>query len=240
MKPLLAGSVAAAALGATAHALPAVTAVGPVRRLLWPRLAGVGLGNRIALTFDDGPDGASTPLFLRVLEQSRVRATFFLLGNMLDRDPCLGRELVSAGHEVGVHGWEHRNPLWQSPAATYTDIARTRDLVASVTGVLPVWYRPPYGVLTAAALLACRRLNLVPRLWTTWGRDWDSRSPESIWQTITKDLDGGGTVLLHDSDCASAPGSWRGSLMVLPRLIEWADRQSLTIGTLGAHCNQDR
>ncbi len=236
MRPLVLGTVAAATLGATAQVVPMVTANGPVRRRLWPRLAGVGPTTRIALTFDDGPDPASTPQFLRLLARAQVRATFFVLGRMLERDPGLGRELVAAGHEVAVHGWEHRNLLWRPPAATYADIARTRDRIADVTGVPPLWYRPPYGVLTSAALLACRRLHLTPRLWTAWGRDWEStRPPGEIWQTISKDLAGGGTLLLHDSDCASAPGAWRGALAVLPRLFEWAQDRNLTIGTLGAH-----
>ncbi|WP_406073513.1 polysaccharide deacetylase family protein [Micromonospora sp. NBC_01638] len=240
MRPLMLGTAAVTALGAAVHALPAVTIQGAVRRRLWPRLSGAGPAARIALTFDDGPDRTSTPLFLRLLEQTPVRATFFLLGAMLDRDPGLGRELVAAGHEVAVHGWEHRNLLWRSPAATYADIARARDRIATVTDELPIWYRPPYGVLTMAALLACRRLDLTPRLWTAWGRDWEaSRPPELIWQTIIKDLDGGGTVLLHDSDCASTPGAWRGALAVLPRLIDWAGERHLAIGTLSAHTHAE-
>ncbi len=236
MRPLALGTVAATAVSAAAQAAPLVTAHGPLRRRLWPRLAGIGPGSRIALTFDDGPDAGSTPQFLRLLARARVRATFFVLGSLLDQDPGLGRELVASGHEVAVHGWEHRNLLWRSPTATYADIARARDRIADVTGEAPTWYRPPYGVLTPAALLACRRLHLTPRLWTAWGRDWDARrSPEQIWQTISRDLAGGGTLLLHDSDSASTPGAWRGALAVLPRLFDWAQRQNLTIGPLATH-----
>ncbi|MER5457484.1 polysaccharide deacetylase family protein [Micromonospora sp. NPDC002389] len=230
------GAAAAVVVGAAVQALPTVLTCGAVRRRLCPRLSGRGPVTRLALTFDDGPDRASTPHFLRLLEREQVSATFFLLGVMLDRDPGLGREVAAAGHEVAVHGWEHRNLLGRSPAATYTDIARARDRVAAVAGVAPVWYRPPYGVLTTAALVACRRLELTPRLWTAWGRDWEATRPtESIWRTLVKDLDGGGTVLLHDCDHASTPGAWRGALAVLPRLITWASERDVTIGTLGAH-----
>ncbi|WP_433532266.1 polysaccharide deacetylase family protein [Micromonospora sp. CA-263727] len=240
MRRTVAGTAAVAALGFAAQALPAATATASIRRRLWPHLSGLGPPTRIALTFDDGPDRRSTPLFLRLLEQARIPATFFLLGRMLDRDPGLGRELAAAGHEVAVHGWEHRNLLWRSPAGTYADIARARDRIAAVTGARPIWYRPPYGVLTTAAVLACRRLGLTPRLWTVWGRDWEAgRPPESIWRTMVKDLAGGGTVLLHDSDCAATPGSWRGALAALPYLIEWARDRDLTIGTLGAHQASD-
>ncbi|MFF5171529.1 polysaccharide deacetylase family protein [Micromonospora sp. NPDC000089] len=236
MRAALTTVATATAVGAVAQSLPAVTAHPAVRRRLWPALSGLGPADRIALTFDDGPDRASTPLFLRELERARVRATFFLLGDLVDADPGLARELAAAGHEVAVHGWEHRNLLGRSPAATYADIARARDRITAASGAAPVWYRPPYGVLTTAALLACRRLGLTPRLWTVWGRDWEAdRTPESIWRTLARDLDGGGTVLLHDSDRASTPGAWRGALAVLPRLVDWAAGRGLSIGTLGAH-----
>ncbi|SDY40356.1 Peptidoglycan/xylan/chitin deacetylase, PgdA/CDA1 family [Micromonospora pattaloongensis] len=229
---LAAGLTVAAAL---ANAAPAVTGVPAVRSRLWPGLSGPGAGY-VALTFDDGPARASTPLFLRALAQARVRATFFLLGRMLDRDPGLGREIVAGGHDVAVHGWEHRNLLWRTPAATYGDIARARNRIAEVTGVLPVWYRPPYGVLTTAALLACRRLGLRPRLWTTWGRDWESgATPASVFRTVTRALGGGGTVLLHDSDALTAPSAWRATLGALPVLIADARRRGLTVGPLVDH-----
>jgi peptidoglycan/xylan/chitin deacetylase (PgdA/CDA1 family) len=230
--------VAAAAAGAAyaVYAAPALTACTPLRRTLLPALAGAGRPGHVALTFDDGPDRRSTPHFLRVLAEHDVRATFFLLGSMLQYDPGLGRELVAAGHEVAVHGWAHRCLLWRTPAATVDDISYARDFIADTTGSAPRWYRPPYGVLTAAALHACRRLRLRPLLWTTWGRDWRAAAtPSSIVDTVTRRLTGGGTVLLHDSDCTSAPGSWQRTLAALPRIIDSARDLGLTVGPLAEH-----
>jgi peptidoglycan/xylan/chitin deacetylase (PgdA/CDA1 family) len=231
-------TIAAAGLtaGLAAHALPAVTSFTPGRRALLPGLAGTGPVDHIALTFDDGPDPVSTPAFLRVLAEYDIRATFFLLGSMLNRDHGLGREIVAAGHEVAVHSWFHRCLLWRTPRATYDDIARARNLVGSLGGGAPRWYRPPYGVLTTGALLACRRLELQPKLWTAWGRDWQAAAtPASIVTTVTSTLTGGGTVLLHDSDCTSAAGSWRRTLEALPRLIDWSTARGLRLGPLGEH-----
>ncbi|WP_238009140.1 polysaccharide deacetylase family protein [Dactylosporangium sp. AC04546] len=226
----------AAAAGLAVHALPAATAYAPARRALLPALAGTGPADHVALTFDDGPDPASTPAFLRLLADHGVRATFFLLGTMLERDLGLGREVVAAGHEVAVHGWYHRCLLWRTPRATYDDMARARDLVGGLGGGVPRWYRPPYGVLTTGALVACRRLRLEPKLWTAWGRDWESSAtPGSIVQTVTNTLIGGGTVLLHDSDCTSAAGSWQRTLDALPRLIHWSRDRGLRLGPLAEH-----
>jgi peptidoglycan/xylan/chitin deacetylase (PgdA/CDA1 family) len=229
-------AAAAGAVAAAAQALPAVTAIPAVRQRFFPGLAGAGAADHVALTFDDGPDPASTPRFLDALAAANVRATFFLLGSMLARSPGLGRELGAAGHEVAVHGWDHRYLPLRGPAATYDDLARARDLVADVAGVPPVFFRPPYGVLSTPALRACRRLRMRPVLWTAWGKDWTSRAtPASVLATVGADLAGGGTVLLHDSDCTSAPEAWRSALGALPALFDRCAARGLRVGPLGQH-----
>ncbi len=230
---LLAG---AAALVTAVHAAPALTTIAPLRRRLLPALSGVGRPDHVALTFDDGPDPRSTPAFLQVLRAHQVPATFFLLGSMVARAPGLTRELVDAGHEVAVHGWQHRCLLGRTPAGTYDDLARSRDLIARITGQEPRWYRPPYGVLTAGAVHAARRLGLTPVLWTAWGRDWRARATaDSVLATVRRTLGGGGTVLLHDSDCTAAPGAWRSALGALPRLITGVRDQGCQLGPLAEH-----
>jgi peptidoglycan/xylan/chitin deacetylase (PgdA/CDA1 family) len=219
-----------------AHAAPALASIAPLRRRLLPGLSGSGNPGHVALTFDDGPDPDSTPAFLEVLAEHQVKATFFLLGRMLQASPDIGRALAEAGHEVAVHGWEHRCMLLRGPRATDDDLARARDLIAAATGEMPRWYRPPYGVLSASALGAARRLGLTPVLWTNWGRDWERQAtPESVLATVTRDLAGGGTVLLHDSDCTSYPGSWHSTLGALPRLADEFAARALTVGTVGDH-----
>ncbi|MBM0227728.1 polysaccharide deacetylase family protein [Micromonospora sp. ATA51] len=210
---MVAGALALPAL----HLAPVVTALPAVRGRWLPGLRGAGPPDRVALTFDDGPDPESTPWFLEVLAEHRVRATFFLLGAMLQRAPALGREIVAAGHEVALHGWEHHNLLLRGPVATVRDLTRARALIVAVTGRTPRFLRPPYGVLTGASLFAARRLGLKPVLWSSWGRDWTREATaESVLDTVRGGLSGGGTILLHDSSCAAAPGTWRAGLAALP------------------------
>jgi peptidoglycan/xylan/chitin deacetylase (PgdA/CDA1 family) len=230
----LAGTAAAAV--AAGHALPAATSWPALRARLLPGLAGIGRPDHVALTFDDGPDPASTPQFLDELAKTGTRATFFLLGEMLTKAPELGRELVDAGHEVGVHGWHHRYALLRTPGALRDDVARARDLVAEATGQEPVYFRPPYGVLSSGAAAAARRVGLRTVLWTAWGRDWEARAtPASVMRTLRKDLHGGGTVLLHDSDCTSSPLSWQRTLGALPLLLDECAGRGLRVGPLAEH-----
>jgi len=232
-----AGLVAAGAGLAAVQLAPAVAAVGPVRRHLAPALSGFGDRRHVALTFDDGPDPRSTPAFLAVLREWRVRATFFLLGESVARWPALGRELADAGHEVGVHGWDHRCLARRGPRTTRTDLARAHAVIADRTGAVPHWYRPAYGVATLPALREARRLDLTPVLWTHWGRDWTGHaSAESVFRTATGNLFGGATVLLHDCPGGqAAPDAWRATLGALPRLLEHCAERGLLVGPLGEH-----
>ena len=175
--------------------------------LAFKRLAGQGHPGHVALTFDDGPDPGSTPEFTRVLAERGVHATFFMLGSMVAKAPGLAAEIAAAGHEIGVHGFEHRYLPARTPQATMSDLTRAAELIAKVTGTWPRLFRPPYGVLSGPALLAARRLGLTPVLWGAWGREWTAGATSaSVLQTLLGQLDGGVTVLLHDSGCTSPPG----------------------------------
>jgi len=208
----------------------------PLLRRLWPALAGYGRADHVALTFDDGPDAASTPRFLEVLARYGVRATFFLLGEMVQRFPDLPQQMADAGHELAVHSWDHRNHLRHSPAQTVGQLARTVELLERRTGTRPTLFRPPYGTLTGAGLRAARSVGLTPVLWTAWGRDWTAQADAaSVLAEVTSGDVAGGTVLLHDSDCTSAPGAWHAAHQALPGLLDWCSQRDLTVGTLAEH-----
>ncbi|MFF1449933.1 polysaccharide deacetylase family protein [Streptomyces sp. NPDC058274] len=219
-----------------AHAAPVISTFGPLRNRLMPGLAAQGRPDHVALTFDDGPDPVSSPFFLRLLAARKVHATFFLLGSAASRSPGLVQEMAAAGHEIALHGWGHRMLLLRGPRSTYDDLARARDTVATLTGRAPRLFRPPYGVMTLSAHVAARRLGLTPTLWTCWGEDWRAgATADTVHHTVTTDLRGGGTILLHDSDCTSAPGSWLSTLGALPRILDTCRQRGLRVGPLQDH-----
>ncbi len=236
MATLRAAVIGAGVATAVAHAGPGVTAIAALRRRWFPGLAGLGAADHIALTFDDGPDPQFTPRLLEVLRSRQTHATFFLLGSMVASAPSLAAELTAAGHEVGVHGWEHRCVLLRSPGTVYDDMARARDTVAEATGTAPAFYRPPYGVLSSAAILAARGLGLTPLLWTCWGKEWVSgATSDAVFATIRRDLRAGATVLLHDSDCSSPPGSALAAFGTVEMLLDECASRGWRVGTSAAH-----
>ncbi|MGH3430496.1 MAG: polysaccharide deacetylase family protein [Mycobacteriales bacterium] len=226
----------ALALAGLFHAAPAVTFLPGLRRRLLPALAGMGDSAHVALTFDDGPSPHSTPLFLDLLRERRVMATFFLLGSQVAQAPDVAREIVKDGHEVAVHGWDHRCLLAKGPRKTLDELRKAQETVEAVTGARPRWFRPPYGVFSTASLLCMRSLGLTPVLWSAWGFDWTQHATgESVHRRVCKGLAGGGTILLHDSDVAAYPLAWRSTLDAVPRVLDECARRNFTVGPLRDH-----
>jgi peptidoglycan-N-acetylglucosamine deacetylase len=225
-----------AATGGAVHVLPGAVAWRRGRCRLLPRLSGVGSSGHVALTFDDGPDPRSTPAILDALETEGWRATFFCLGSQARRAPGLIREIVDRGHEVGVHGDAHTSHLRRPAIWTVPDVRRARDTINDLTGVTARWFRPPYGAVSASSLVAARRSGLELVLWTSWGIDWKPGcTGATVAANVLRTFRPGATVLLHDSDITSAPGSWRATLAALPILASAWSEAGLTVGTLSEH-----
>jgi peptidoglycan/xylan/chitin deacetylase (PgdA/CDA1 family) len=157
---------------------------------------------------------------LELLAGAGVSATFFLVGEQVQRNPSIAREIVAGGHDIGVHCQRHRNLLRLTPNQTRADIERAEAVIAEATGVAPAFYRPPYGVLNAAALRLARSRGWRTLLWSQWGRDWERRATAaSIAALVTKGADHGSVLLLHDADDYSSPDSWRRTLAALPQVL---------------------
>jgi peptidoglycan/xylan/chitin deacetylase (PgdA/CDA1 family) len=219
---------ALAAAGLVGYWLPALT--GPL-----PALRGrFGVEDRTpddqgcALTFDDGPHPQGTPAILEALAQRGATATFFLVGEQVVKRPSLAREIVAAGHRIGLHCDRHRNLLRLAPAQVNADIDRAQARIEDATGVAIGLYRPPYGIFNLAAVLRARRSRWRALLWTHWGRDWEARAtPASIAGLAGSGLAPGSVVLLHDADDYGAIGSWRRTLGALPLLLDRLEQLGL-------------
>ena len=217
---------------ALAQLAPSVASLGqwvPVRRA--GRCAWRGRGDAVALTFDDGPSPEATPGLLDRLDQLGLRATFFCLGEAVDRYPDLVRATVARGHQVETHGYRHRHHLGATPRWIARNLDRAVAALGAV-GVTPRWLRPPYGQVSTGTVLAARRRGLGLALWSAWGREWEKPDGAAVVAQVRRGLAPGAVVLLHDSDMSSPVGSARRALDALGPLAGDLARRGLASRTL--------
>jgi peptidoglycan-N-acetylglucosamine deacetylase len=213
---------------AAGYWLPSAALVSaPMRRLFGVR-ATIDRDDAVALTFDDGPHPEGTRAILAALERVRARATFFLVGEQVERSPDVAAEIVAAGHEVGVHCQEHRNLMRLTPRQVREDLDRATDVIAKATGSELRFYRPPYGILTMAALAYARNAGWEIFLWRREGKDWEAgATPASIAERILRRLAPGDVILLHDADHYSVAEGWRDTAGAVPLLLQELERRGL-------------
>lgn len=199
--------------GPAPHVPALARALGISRRL--PQLDGV------ALTFDDGPDPRTTPLVLAELARAQATATFFLVGEQVERFAELAAEIAAAGHEIGLHGYRHLPTVLRTPRGLGADLDRAEMVIAEATGRMPVFYRPPFGVFSTAALISARRRGWTPLLWSCWGREWEpGATAETVARRATRSLTAGDVVLLHDASHYGLPGFAAAAVKALPAILE--------------------
>ncbi len=183
----------------------------------------------VAITFDDGPHPEGTPAVLEILAHEGIKATFFLVGEQVERRPSLAAEIAGQGHLIALHGYRHRPQPAMSRKAVQEDLGRGADVVRTATGVELAWHRPPYGLYSPAGLRAVRATGLEPLLWSRWGKDWRRfTTPERIASRATANLRPGDVILLHDADFYSSRGSHQRTAAALKLIVRELKRQKIS------------
>jgi cellulose synthase/poly-beta-1,6-N-acetylglucosamine synthase-like glycosyltransferase/peptidoglycan/xylan/chitin deacetylase (PgdA/CDA1 family) len=162
-------------------------------------------GQRIALSFDDGPDPRWTPRIAATLRRLGVPATFFVVGSQVARHPAVLRELEAQGFELGNHTFSHSDLAALSRWERTLQVGLTENAIAGAVGLRPRLVRPPYSSIPAAvskrqlrALDQLMREGYVIALSDLDGEDWRRPGVDVIVRAITPRGDSGGIVLLHD------------------------------------------
>ncbi len=215
------------ALGAVAvnHVALAAAGLWPRSQLLGPNWTRLPMCNAvtgdIAITIDDGPDPAVTPLVLSALARHRTHATFFCVGERVERFPDLAQEIVRLGHDIENHSQRHRhNFSLLGPGGMSTEISRAQESIGRVTGSIPRFFRAPAGLRNPFLDPILARLQLRLASWTRRGFDTVTTNAETVLRRLADPLQGGDILLLHDGNAAHAPGGQAVILEVLPRLLD--------------------
>jgi peptidoglycan/xylan/chitin deacetylase (PgdA/CDA1 family) len=153
----------------------------------------------VLLTYDDGPDPEGTPAVLRELAAADARATFFVLGTRVKLYPEVLRSVVAEGHEIGLHGADHRR-VDQVPEAEFSRaLLEAKDLLEQAVQRPVGWYRPPYGRLTLSAWTAVNDAGMATAGWTCDIQDWLDVSLEQHLAGLERITGAGEIVLSHDA-----------------------------------------
>ena len=175
----------------------------------------------IALTFDDGPSPAATPQVLAILKRYQIHATFFDLGRQVQLYPDLVRQEIAAGCLVGDHTWSHPYLPGLTPDAIRKQIGNTSDMIAQVTGVRPIFFRPPYGAppfggtFNNNVFKIVNSFGLTTVIWNNDAKDWSLPGTATIVQRVLASARNGSIILLHDGG-----GNRQQTIGALPTIIE--------------------
>jgi peptidoglycan/xylan/chitin deacetylase (PgdA/CDA1 family) len=183
---------------------------------------------RVALTFDDGPNPETTRRILGLLSVTRHRATFFMVGQKVEQHPDVVREVLAAGHGIGLHGYLHdRLYSFRAPRWVERDIERASHAVERAAGVAPSLFRPPVGYVSHRTSSGARRAGVTLVAWSARGIDGlGATDPARVARRIEKKLRPGAIVMLHDA--AERDDFVPASLEALPLVLAALDAKGLT------------
>lgn len=153
----------------------------------------------IALSFDDGP-ASETEKILETLDRFEVRATFFCIGHRIRGREATLSKIHGKGHLIGNHSYSHGLLFdLMGTRAMIRDLEQCNAAISQVTGLRPVFFRPPYGVSTPPLARAVKRLGLEVIGWNIRSLDTSIKDPARILARIKARLEPGSIVLMHDS-----------------------------------------
>ncbi|MEH2350903.1 MAG: polysaccharide deacetylase family protein [Nostoc sp.] len=182
----------------------------------------------IALTFDDGPGPKNTEQVLEILKKNNIKATFFMLGEMVKYFPKVAKQVAADGHVIGNHTWHHW--YFQMDAATAaSEIDRTADIIYKTTGEKTTLFRPPGGFLNNGLAKYAKNEKYAVMMWSEESGDAERRSPQvpMLVKNVLKYAKPGAIVLMHDGG-----GNRSRSVKALPEMIAGLKAQGYRFVTI--------
>ncbi len=162
-----------------------------------PVYCGGARGNRLALTFDDGP-GPYTHFAIAELQHGRARTTWFLVGrNLAGHESLVGQELKLG--DLGDHTWTHRSLTTLSSEEATAELSRTQASLGALSGRPVQLFRPPYGARTPETDAQAKRLGMLEVLWNVDSEDSAGADKRGIARNVIAGLHPGSIVLLHEN-----------------------------------------
>lgn len=153
----------------------------------------------VALTYDDGPEPATTPVLLEVLKKYDVKACFFCIGQKAEQYPDIVRRITDEGHEIGNHSYRHESkfPLYKKRKMK-KDLLKAQQILEEISGQEVRLFRPPFGVTNPMIGSVLKELGWTTVGWSLRSFDTQARTADKALHRIKRKLKPGVIILLHD------------------------------------------
>ena len=185
-------------------------------------LRGSAAQDKIALTFDDGPDPRFTPHVLDVLKKYDVKATFFVMGSRANAYPEIIKRIEEEGHAIGNHTYWHPNlPKYDLDRLRW-ETNETEKVLEESIGYRPRLFRAPYGALTEDIVEEMQRTNHTIVGWSVDSLDWRQLPVDEIARNVLSNIHTGAIILMHDGGhwTMNLSGTYEALDQIIPALLE--------------------
>ncbi len=185
-----------------------------------PRASG-----EVAITFDDDPNAASTPVVMKILDAAHVKGSFFVVGKTIDAAPQLVRDLVADGQLVGNHSYHQDDWRWLDPR--YPELERTQKAFARDIGTCPVWFRPPHGQRTPLMARVVKDHRMRMAMWDVAVSDRGTDDPRAIAAKVLASARGGSIIDLHTGRQGTTSLHQAAVIAALPLILDGLSARNL-------------
>ncbi len=176
----------------------------------------------VALTFDDGPSPEWTPKILDELKKADVKATFFMIGEYVEKYPLIAKRVADEGHDIGNHSYDHKVLIYYRMKTLEREINQAEKVIQNVTGIKTKYFRPPKAWITYKEKEKIREMGYEIVLWTLNSKDWVTFDDRYIVRFLVHNVQPGEIILFHDGGgvFSTQGGDRHQTVQTIPRLVE--------------------
>lgn len=185
-------------------------------------------GDKVSLMFNVYQGNEQVLEILEILERNNIKCTFFVGGVWVKNNPEIFFAIAARGHEIGNHGYNHKNHSGLSDKDDRAEITATHTLVSDLTGISMKLFAPPSGDFDRQNLKNAAALGYVTVMWSKDTIDWRDQNTDLIYERATKNLSGGDLVLMHPTPS---------TVEALQRIIDYCKQNNLSVSTVGLNIN---
>ena len=173
----------------------------------------------VALTFDDGPNPPYTDQLLDVLAKHDVKATFFMIGNRIEKHPETVKRVIAEGHQIGNHSYSHPLLGFLPPTYVQRQIEGTDNLLQHFNVTDEVVFRAPVLTRFLPVAWVLAKVDRVHISCDVWSWDWTTQNADRITETVLKKTKPGSIIVLHDGKAENKDANRSGTIEATDRII---------------------